>query len=392
MMARDHERGRKAVIAGIGQTGFSKNSGRSELQLACEAIKAALDDAGLEPSDIDGMSTFTIDNNEDVDIVRSMGIGNLRFSSRSPHGGGGSIGTLAHAMAAVESGLAKTVVCFRAMNERSEARFGIAHMENNSNATGSGSGFLEWSMPFGAMTPAAWTGVQAQRYMSQYGVTNEDFGRVAVQLRANAATNPLAWFHGKPITLEDHQRSRWIVEPVFRLLDCCQESDGGVAILVTSEERARDLRQKPARISHATQAVPFETETVTNFYHEDLTRFDSGIQCARDLFGRTGLRPSDIQVGMLYDHFTIAVFWHLEAFGFCKPGESVDFIKDGHLALDGSIPLSPNGGLIGEAYIHGMNLVTEAVRQIRGTASNQVEHVENVLLSAGMSGAILSAC
>ena len=384
-------RGQKAVIAGIGQTEFSKNSGRSELQLACESIKAALDDAGLEPRDIDGMSTFTIDNNEDVDIVRSMGIENLRFSSRSPHGGGGSIGTLSHAMAAVESGLAHTVVCYRAMNERSEARFGIAHMENNSNATGSGSGFLEWSMPFGAMTPAAWTGVQAQRYMSQYGVTNEDFAPISVQLRQNAATNPLAWFYEKPITLADHQASRWIVEPVFRLLDCCQESDGGVAILVTTEERARDLRQKPATIAHATQAVPFETETVTNFYHSDLTRFDSGIQCARDLYERTGLGPRDMQVGMLYDHFTIAVLWHLEAFGFCEPGEATDFIKDGHLALDGSIPLSPNGGLIGEAYIHGMNLVTEAVRQIRGTASNQIDEVENVLISAGMSGAILSA-
>jgi acetyl-CoA acetyltransferase len=382
---------RKAVIAGIGQTEFSKNSGRSELQLVCESIKAALDDAGLEPKDIDGMSTFTIDNNEDVDIIRSMGIESLRFSSRSPHGGGGSIGTLAHAMAAVESGLAHTVVCYRAMNERSEARFGIAHMEPNSNSVGSGSGFLEWSMPFGAMTPAAWTGVQAQRYMSRYGVRNEDFGHVSVQLRKNAATNPLAWFFEKPITLADHQSSRWIVEPVFRLLDCCQESDGGVAILVTTEERARDLRQKPARIAHATQAIPFETETVTNFYHPDLTVFDSGVQCAKDLYGRTGLGPTDIQVGMLYDHFTIAVFWHLEAFGFCKPGETADFIKDGHLALDGSIPLSPNGGLIGEAYIHGMNLVTEAVRQIRGTASNQVQDVENILISAGMSGAILSA-
>ncbi len=382
----------KAVIAGIGQTDFSKNSGRTELHLACEAIKLALDDAGLVPADIDGMSTFTIDNNEDVDIVRSMGIKNLRFSSRAPHGGGGSMATIAHGMAAVEAGLSNTFVCFRAMNERSEARFGTAHMTPNSNSTGSGSGFLEWSMPYGAMTPAAWTGIQAQRYMERYGLTNADFAPISVQLRKNASTNPLAWFYEKPITIEDHQNSRWIVDPIFRLLDCCQESDGGVALVITTEERARDLRQKPARISHATQAVPFETETVTNFYHQDLTTFDSGVHCGRELFGRTGLTPSDIQVGMLYDHFTIAVFWHLEAMGFCKPGEAADFVKDGNLALDGSIPLSPNGGLIGEAYIHGMNLATEAVRQIRGTATNQVADVENVLLSAGMSGAILSVC
>jgi acetyl-CoA acetyltransferase len=384
--------GGKAVIAGIGQTEFSKNSGRSELQLCCEAIKLSLDDAGLVPADIDGLTTFTIDNNEDVDIVRSMGIKNLRFSSRSPHGGGGSIGTIAHAMAAVESGLANVVVCYRAMNERSEARFGIAHMEPNSNSTGSGSGFLEWSMPYGAMTPAAWTGVQAQRYMDRYGLTNADFAPVSVQLRSNASTNPLAWYFEKPITIDDHQNSRWIVDPVFRLLDCCQESDGGVAILVTTEERAKDLKQIPVRIDHATQSVPFETETVTNFYHSDLTVFDSGVHSGAELFGRTGLTPADIQVGMLYDHFTIAVFWHLESMGFCKPGEASDFIKDGHLALDGSIPLSPNGGLIGEAYIHGMNLATEAVRQIRGTASNQVDNVEHALLAAGMSGAILGRC
>jgi len=381
---------RRATIVGIGQTGFSKDSGRSELQLACEAIKSALDDAGLTPAEVDGLTTFTIDHSEDVDLVRCLGIEGLRFSSRSPHGGGGSIGTLAHAMAAVGSGLAHTVVCYRAMNERSEARFGIAHLEPTTPTTGSGSGFLEWSMPFGATTPAAWTGIQAQRYMHRYGLTNADLAPVSVQLRQNAATNPLAWFHGRPITIADHQRSRWIVEPVFRLLDCCQESDGGVAVVVTSEERARDLRPRPVRIAHATQSVPFETETVTNFYHRDLTLFDSGIQCARDLYGRTGLGPADIQVGMLYDHFTIAVFWHLEANGFCRPGEAADFVKDGQIALDGSIPLSPNGGLIGEGYIHGMNLITEAVRQIRGTATNQVDQVENVLLAAGMSGAILS--
>ena len=159
--------------------------------------------------------------------------------------------------------------------------------------------------------------------------------------------------------------------------------------MVTSEERARDLRQTPAVILHATQAVPFETEVVTNFYHPDLTRFDSGIASAAELYGKTGLGPQDIQVAMLYDHFTIAVYWHLEAFGFCGPGEARDYIAEGHIDLEGKTPLSPNGGLIGEAYIHGMNNISEAVRQIRGTAVNPVSNVENVLISAGMSAAIL---
>ncbi len=379
-----------ACIAGIGQTEFSKNSGRSELTLACEAIQSALDDAGLAPADVDGMTTFTIDNNEDVDLVRSLGIENLRFSSRVPHGGGGSTGTLAHAMAAVESGLANVVVAWRAMNERSEARFGTAHMTANSNVRGAGTGFIEWSVPFGAVTPATWTGIQAQRYMARYGVTNEDLADVSVALRAAAASNPRAWFYGKPITKADHQESRWIVEPVFRLLDCCQESDGAVAFVVTTAERARDLKQIPARILHATQSVPFETEVVTNFYHQDLTSFESGKKSAAELYDRTGLGPEDFQVAMLYDHFTIAVYWHLEAFGFCGLGEAADFVREGNIGPNGKIPLSPNGGLIGEAYIHGMNNITEAVRQIRGTAANPVDAVQNVLVSSGMSAAVLS--
>jgi len=381
---------REAAIVGIGQTEFSKNSGRPELQLACEAILAALDDAGLSPADVDGMTTFTLDNNEDVDLVRALGIENLRFSSRVPHGGGGSTGTLAHAMAAVSSGLANVVVAWRAMNERSEQRFGVGHTVSNASSPGTGTGFLEWSMPFGAATPAAWTALGAQRYMQEYGVSNEDLGAVSVILRQNAATNPAAWFFEKPITLADHQASRWIVEPVFRLFDCCQESDGGVAVVVTRADRARDLAQLPVRIRHATQAVPMGIETVTDFYREDLTRMESGEFAARELYERTGVGADDIQVAMLYDHFTISVYWQLEAFGFCGRGEARDYIADGHLDLAGRTPLSPNGGLIGEAYIHGMNNITEAVRQIRGTAANPVADVENVLVASGMSAAILS--
>ena len=379
-----------AAIVGTGQTEFSKNSGRSELQLACEAIKAALDDAGLAPAEVDGMSTFTIDNNEDVDLVRSLGVTNLCFSSRAGHGGGGSIGPLAHAMAAVDAGLANVVVCWRAMNERSEYRFGASQMGGSGGAPGAGTGFVEWSLPFGCATPAAWMSVQAQRYFHKYGVSNEDLGHVSVHLRRMAATNPNAWFYNKPITLEDHRNSRWIVEPTFRLLDCTQESDGAVAVVVTRLDRARHLRQPPVRILHATEAVPFECETVTDYYHEDLTRFDSGVACSKKLYRRTGLGPGDMQVAMLYDAFSVNIWWHLEAAGFCRPGEAPHFVKDGHIGLKGTIPVSPNGGHIGEAYIHGMNNLAEAARQVRGTAANQVKDVEHVFISAGMSGAILS--
>lgn len=378
-----------AAIVGIGQTEFSKKSGRSELQLACECIKSALDDAGLRPSDVNGMCTFVLDNNEDVDLVNSLGVENLRFSSRVPHGGGGSCGVLTHAAAAVTAGLADVVVVWRAMNERSESRFGQA--QTSGVAPGSGSSFINWCMPFGAITPANWMAMNMQRYMDKYGVTNEDVGRVTVTLREHAATNPNAWFYGKPITLEEHQASKWIIEPTLRLLDCCQESDAGVAMVITSRERARDLKKKPVRIAATTQAIPLGGEVVTDFYQKDLAEFSQGRIMAKELYRQAGIGPDDFQVAMIYDHFTPSVLMQLEAYGFCDPGTAKDFVKDGNIALTGKAPVNPNGGLIGEAYVHGMNNITEGVRQIRGDSVNQVANVENVLVTAGMSGAILSA-
>lgn len=377
------------AVVGIGQTEFSKKSGRSELQLACECIKSALDDAALTPADVDGMVTFSLDSSEDVDLVASLGIDNLRFSSRVPHGGGGSCGTIAHAAAAIRAGLANTVVIWRAMNERSGNRFGQAQMQGA--VPGSGTNFLGWSMPFGAVTPANWSAMNLQRYMDVYGVTSEDIGRVSVTMRRHAATNPAAWFYQKPITLEEHQASKWIIEPTLRLLDCCQESDGGVALVLTTEERARHLKQKPVRVSAATQSLPQGVEVVTNYYHGELSQFKEAQQTARELFRQSGLGAGDFQVAMLYDHFTPIVLMQLEAFGFCDYGEAREFVKDGHIGLDGSIPVNPNGGLIGEAYIHGVNNAVEGVRQIRGSSANQVAGVHNVLVSAGMSGAIFSA-
>ncbi|MBI2382501.1 MAG: lipid-transfer protein [Gammaproteobacteria bacterium] len=381
---------REAAIAGIGHTEFSKKSGRSELTLAAECSKAALDDAGIHPSEVDGMITFTLDGSDEIHLARCLGVKDLAYTTRIPGGGAAAVATVYQAMALVNAGLCETVLIWRAMNERSQYRFGQPHTLESAFQPGNGTGSLLWCMPFGAQTPATWESLAAQRYMQTYGVTNEDFGRVSVVQRKHAATNPHAWFYGKPITLEEHQQSKWIVEPVLRLLDCCQESDGGVALVVTSLERARDLKQKPVKITGACQSIPYNVEVISNYYHADLATMPEAEGTAKRLYRQTGLGPNDIQAAMLYDAFTPQVLKQLEAFGFCKRGEAKDFVRDGHIEVGGRLPVNTNGGLIGEAYIHGMNNIVEAVRQVRGTAVNQVKRAHNVLVSSGMAGAILS--
>lgn len=371
--------GGKAAIAGIGQTEFSKESGRTELQLACEAVKAAIDDAGLAPSDVDGMVTFSVDSNEEIEVARNVGIGDLTFFTRVPHGGGAAAGTAMQAAMAVATGAAEVVVCYRAFNERSGFRFGGA----SRSASATLPLWLAPYGPFGLMTPAGWVALHAQRYMSTYGVTNEHFGRVSVVDRAHAARNPDAWFYERPITLEDHQNSRWVVEPVLRLLDCCQESDGGVAFVITSAERARDLAHKPAVITAAVQGAAYDGEVMTSYYRDEIAGLPEMGVVAEKLWRDSGLKPSDIQTAFLYDHFTPFVFAQLEELGFCGRGEAKDFATVENLSLGGALPINTNGGLLGEAYIHGMNGITEAVRQVRGTSCNQVDNVEHVLVTSG---------
>jgi acetyl-CoA acetyltransferase len=371
-----------AAIAGIGQTEFSKNSGRSELQLCAEAVRAAIEDAGLRPADVDGSVTFTIDPNDELNLMRSVGIEEMRWTSRTPFGGGGSSATVEHAAAAVVSGAADVVVIYRAFNERSGRRFGQP-------MGGPAPPAMNWYWPYGLDTPAKAYSLWFQRYMHRYGVKNEDFGRYSVVARTHAATNPNAWYYQRPITLEDHQASRWIVEPILRLLDCCQESDGGVAIVVTRTDRAKDLRQPVVTVEAATQGNTLQGETIFNYYHEDISRFPEAEYTARQLWNTTGLTPDDIDVAMIYENFSPVVFYQLEAYGFCGPGEAKDFIAEGNIGLDGKLPVNTNGGLLGEGYIHGMNNILEGVRQLRGTAANQVASAQRVLCAAGRSAVLL---
>jgi acetyl-CoA acetyltransferase len=377
--------GGASAIVGIGQTEFSKQSGRSELQLAAEASVAAITDAGLEPSDIDGAVTFVLDQNDELSLIRNLGIPELHWMSRTPGGGDAACAVVQHAAAAVATGEANAVLVYRAFNERSGRRFG---QPNSAGATQRPPA-LNWYLPYGLFTPAQVFSLGWNRYMYKYGVTNEDFGRYSVVNRKHAANNPDAWFYERSITLEDHQRSRWIVEPILRLLDCCQESDGGVAFVVTSVERARDLAHPVAEIAGAKQAHVRNGSVMYSYWHPDLADLPETAALARELWRATGLGPSDIDVAQVYEAFTPNGFQMLEAFGFCGPGEAKDFVADGHLELAGSLPTNTAGGLMGEGYIHGYNLITEAVRQIRGMSVNQVPDATHSLVATARSAMLL---
>jgi acetyl-CoA acetyltransferase len=228
----------------------------------------------------------------------------------------------------------------------------------------------------------------ATRYMHRSGATSADFGRAVVQMRAYAATNPSAHFFGHPITLEDHQASRWIAEPCIRLFDCCQETDGAVALVITDRERAADT-SAPITIAAAASAALFEEEIASNHYRPELSVMDGSVALASQLFGDSGIGREDVDVAMIYDAFSPILLMQLEGLGFCEFGEAKDFIADGHLGPAGSLPCNTNGGLIGEGYIHGLNLTTEAVRQLRGLSCNQAGDVHTVLVSASRTGVVL---
>jgi len=384
---------RRTAIAGIGATEFSKASGRSELRLACEAVSAAIEDAGLRPSDVDGMVTFTAESSAEIHVARNVGIGDLSFFSRVPHGGGAACGTVAHAVAAITAGLAEVVVCWRAFNERSGERYGLGQADRPMDVSADRAAY-SWMTPFGLSTPAQWVAMSARRYMHEYGATSEDFGRVAVIDRAHAATNPKAWFHGRPITLADHQASRWIAEPLH-LLDCCQETDGGQALVVVSAERARDLPHAPAYVLGAAQGAGRDQHMMTSYYRPSISGIPELGLVADRLWAQSGLGPTDMEALVLYDHFTPFVLPQLEEFGFCGRGEARHFLADGHLDPGGRLPLNTHGGQLGEAYLHGMNGIAEAVRLVRGTSVNQPASAAHVLVTAGTgvptSGLVLGA-
>lgn len=369
----------KVAIVGIGHTEFSKDSGRSEISLAVEAIKAAVEDAGLTPRDIDGLMKFTTDNCDITNIAANLGIPELHFFLETPWGGGGGpSGTILGAAMAIATGMADCVVAFRALNERSgrgTPRYGQAGVLDQAP------GIMSYIAPYGLFSPAQQVALAARKHMELYGTQIRHFGHIAVACRKHANRYPHAMMYGRSMTIEDHYNSRLIADPV-RLLDCCLETDGAAAIVLTSGERAKNLKQRPVFVmAGAFGAGAWNTKMMI----KDITLPETeSTVVAKQLFARAGITHKDVDVLFLYDHFVPLVFFALEELGFCKRGEGGPFVEDGKLEWpDGSLPLNTSGGNLSEGYIHGMQNIMEAVRQLRGISNCQVKDAQICMNASG---------
>jgi acetyl-CoA acetyltransferase len=373
----------RVAVAGVGETEYTKAGmiGRSEFQLACEAILKAVGDAGLRIEDIDGFCSYADDRNDPARLSHALGIPAVRVNNLVwPSGGLGSCGSVANAASAIVAGYAKYVVAFRALAQGSFGRFG----QGGGARTPRVSGGMAYNAPFGVLTPAQMLGAfPAQRHMYEYGTKQEHFGAVAVACYKHAQRNPRAVMYGRPLTMEDYLNSRWIARPIH-LYDCCLENDGAAAVVITSAERAKDLKQRPVNLLAAAQGngyrygqfvtSPFRSSIVTS-NHENL---------ASELFSMAGIGPREVDTAQLYANFTPQVLMTLEDFGFCEKGEGGHFVEDGRIEWpDGELPVNTSGAQIAEAYIHGFEEITEGVRQMRGSSTCQVEDAEVCLVAAG---------
>lgn len=374
----------KCSIVGIGRTEYSRNSGRSALALATESSKAAIIDAGLDIDDIDAIVRCDVDTVTPSSLAAALGLKELSYWGDTGPGGVAPCMMLGLAVGALMSGQAKAVLAFRSINGRSESRMGAGVPGMDHARVGGFGSYDEFFLPYGLMTAGQTFALMTQRHMAEYGTTAEQLGAVALACRTAANQAPHAQMHTKQLTMEDYLSSRMITTPL-RLFDFCLESDGAAAVVITSTERAHDLRKRPVLISAVAGGAPSDLRVGMMFpvvTRNDMTEL-GGKQAAATLWRRAGVGPADMDMAQFYDCFTISVILQLEAYGFCGKGEGGPYAASGAILNGGTLPINTAGGHLSEGYIHGMNHILEAVRQLRGEADMQIPNAEFSLCTGG---------
>ncbi len=380
--------GYRAAVAGVGYTDFSAAAPESTLELARAACAAAIDDAGLDRSEVDGIASFMVmhDSVPTQAVATVLGLPQLRFSLDIDLGGQAPCHLVAQAAAAVTTGQARAVLVYRAMKGRSGARVGGMEF-----AGGGG----QYRYPLGYSAYLMYVAMWAQRFLHETGQDAEDLGAVAVAQRGYAMANERA-FRRRPLTREDYLAAPYVVDP-YRGPDCTIEVDGACAVLVTTTERARDLRHPPAVVAAGgyragpRPGLDIGDHLAWRDYSRNYTSW-----LAPDLYSAAGVGPQDIDFAEIYDCFTSTVLVGLEGLGLCGRGESGAFVREGGTLLSGPLPTNTHGGLLSEGYLHGMNTVAEAVLQVqgRGGVRQAPRHEVGIVTSGALmdgSGLILTA-
>lgn len=385
----------ETAIVGVGATPYFKRGQslpQTPLQMSCKAILAALDDAGLTVADLDGFAIYA-SSCEPAQVASVLGVPEVRFAASLTSGGGGSAGALGLAAAAINSGMAEVCVTLMTLQQATR-RLGGTRVDDGGGGGGAsaspyGAGGIPPSMAFvagsGLMSPGHSFSLLTQRHMHLYGTKREHLAEIAISQRNNAIRRPTA-LQQKPLTLDDYFNARIISDPLC-LFDYTMETDGAVAVITTSAARARDLRQPPVYVMGSANGGMgrWGTAIFTYFQMPDEYFASSGHRpVAKRMYEMAGVGPDDVDVALLYDHFSPMVLMQLEDYGFCGIGQGGPFVAEGNIRWPGGkIPVNTHGGHLSEAYIIGMTHVREAVEQLRGVAVNQVEGAEIALVTGG---------
>ena len=370
-------RGQVAVI-GIGETEYYRHgqSPDAEFKLALKAILNACHDAGLDPREIDGFASYGDDRSDASRLAAALGIRQLRSATMQwGGGGGGCCAAVANGAAAIAAGLADCVVVFRSLSQGEYGRFG------QTTGINTVSGEKAYLMPYGVLAPPQRFAMRVRRFMHEHGVGQEALRAISLASYHHAQSNPRAIMFGKPLSAEKYDASRWIVEPLH-LYDCCMENDGAAAIILVPAERARDFTHKPVYLLGAAAGSGYRAgANPHNAPDYASANFET---VASDLYRMAGIAPSEVGVVQCYENFTGGVVMALAEHGFFKPADADRFLTlDNLLAPSGGLPLNTSGGNLAECYMHGFELVLEAVRQVRGSSTCQADRHDVALVVGG---------